>query len=169
MSGAADNTCLAAPHVGQTLTGRPQATKIHQFRRSSAITVITCLALLLPIDLLCPVLRFHVLFSLVNERESEAVIDILDKWQRGEFHGRLEASFPDDRPRSIVSRESRFFGERLRRPPKRLRMIRRTAAAAEPEVSEKRKECGEKEREIEQHARISRSRVLHAPNLEVNP
>ena len=48
-------------------------------------------------------------------------------------------------------------------------MIRRTAAAAEPEVSEKRKECGEKEREIEQHARISRSRVLHAPNLEVNP
>ena len=102
---------------------------------------------------------------------SEAVIDTLDKWQRGEFHGRLEASFPDDRPRSIVSRESRFFGERLRRPPKRLRMIRRTAAAAEPEaeVSEKRKECGEKEREIEQHARISRTEQSAAPHLEVNP
>ena len=142
MSGAADNTCLVAPHVGQTLTGRPQATKIHRFRRSSAITVITCLALLLPIDLLCPVLRFHVLFSLVNERESEAVIDILDKWQRGEFHGRLEASFPDDRPRSIVSRESRFLGHRMIRTRGG---ERRTAA--ESEVSEKRQECGEWRRE----------------------
>ena len=69
----------------------------------------------------CLRLQFCLLFRLVNERESEAVIDILDKWQRGEFHGRLEASFPDDRPRSIVSRESRFFGKRRRRPPARVK------------------------------------------------
>ena len=37
----------------------------------------------------------------------------------------------------------------------------RGTAAAESEVSEKRKECGEWRKEIERHARISNRQVLH--------
>ena len=75
--------------------------------------------------------------------EAVEVIDILDKWQRGEFHGRLEASFPDDRPRSIVSRESRFFGGGSVARPSERGKESDMGNSCFGEVSEKRKECGE--------------------------
>ena len=96
------------------------------------------------------------------------IIDIFDKW-RGKFHGRLEASFPDDRPRSIVSRESRFFGGgSVARPREGKRVIWATAASAKCPKNVKNAERLERERdgEIEQHAcaHIARSResFLHA-------
>ena len=89
--------------------------------------------------------------------EAVEVIDILDKWQRGEFHGRLEASFPDDRPRSIVSRESRFFGGgSVARPREGKRVIWATAASAKCPKNVKNAERLKRDGEIEQHARISR-------------
>ena len=91
--------------------------------------------------------------------EAVEVIDILDKWQRGEFHGRLEASFPDDRPRSIVSRESRFFGGgSVARPREGKRVIWATAASAKCPKNVKNAERLEREMERlnNMHARISR-------------
>ena len=96
------------------------------------------------------------------------VIDILDKWQRGEFHGRLEASFPDDRPRSIVSRESRFFGEGAS-PASEGGKESDMGNSCFGEVSEKRKECGEtREREMERSERLNNMRAYREERRELH-
>ena len=95
--------------------------------------------------------------------EAVEVIDILDKWQRGEFHGRLEASFPDDRPRSIVSRESRFFGGgSVARPREGKRVIWATAASAKCPKNVKNAERLEREME-----RLNNMRAYRAEQREL--